>query len=34
MVNFEENKRKEDKILGDMRSLVQRSIANEDAEGE
>ena len=30
MVNFEENKRKEDKILGDMRDLVQRSVGGAD----
>ena len=34
MVNFEENKRKEEKILGDMRSLVQRSVGDEDEEEE
>ena len=30
MVNFEENKRKEEKILGDMRTLVQRSVGTEE----
>lgn len=34
MVNFEENKRKEEKILGDMRTLVQRSVGNADDEEE
>ena len=29
MLNVEENKKKEDKILGDMRNLVQRSMAQE-----
>ena len=32
MLNVEENKKKEDKILGDMRRLVQRSLATEEEE--
>ncbi|KAK9813608.1 hypothetical protein WJX73_010415 [Symbiochloris irregularis] len=32
MVNFEENKRKEEKILGDMKALVQRNQDEEDEE--
>ena len=32
MLNVEENKKKEEKILADMRHLVQRSMATEDVE--
>ena len=32
MLNVEENKKKEEKILSDMRRLVQRSMATEDPE--
>ena len=34
MLNVEENKKKEDKILGSMRALVQRSMAKDEDEAE
>lgn len=34
MLNVEENKKKEDKILSDMRTLVQRSMAKDEEEVE
>lgn len=34
MFNMEENKRKEQKILGDMQRLVQRTIGEADEEAE
>ena len=33
MYNFEENKRKEQKILGDMQSLVTRTLGDDAGEG-
>ena len=32
MYNFEENKRKEEKILADMKSLVTRTLAGEEGD--
>ena len=34
MLNVEENKKKEDKILADMRTLVQRSMAKDEEDVE
>lgn len=34
MYNFEENKRKEQKILGDMQRLVQSTLGEEEGEYE
>ena len=34
MYNFEENKKKEEKIIGDMQQLVQNTLGGSDDESE